>query len=64
MESMVLIKIAVRTLTALDAARQPDASDIQVLRSEAQPDERYWELDELAREIIKREIAKRRISRR
>jgi hypothetical protein len=58
-----LIDAALRVLAALDHGRLPAEGDLQLLKGNARPEESALPDDELAGEIIKREIAKRRTSR-
>jgi flagella basal body P-ring formation protein FlgA len=55
-----LIDAALRVLTAIDRGQSLNRSDLQILRRNAQPDEGALSIHELAGEVIKREIAKRR----
>jgi flagella basal body P-ring formation protein FlgA len=58
-----LIDAALRVLTAIDHGRPADEADLQMLESNAQPDEGALSMHELAGEVIKREIAQRRTVR-
>ena len=63
MHSTDLIDTALHVLAALGHGGRPDKGDVQILRSHAQPDEATLLVEELAGELIKREIVKRRIAR-
>lgn len=63
MPSSELIDTALRVLSAIDHDRQPAETDLQILKSQGGPDETALSVDQLAGEIIKREIAKRRTLR-
>ena len=63
MDSSDLIDAALRVLSAIDHGRQPADDDLQILKSNAQPEEMALPVSELAGEIIAREIAKRRVLR-
>jgi hypothetical protein len=51
---------AIRVLTAVTDRKHPQAADVDYLRRFALPSEANLKPDELASEIIKRELAKRR----
>jgi hypothetical protein len=63
MHSTDLIDAGLRVLAALDHGHRPDEGDLQLLKGNAQPDELILPLEELAGELIKRAIAKRRSAR-
>jgi hypothetical protein len=58
------VQIAARVLTVMTQFRDPDFSDVKLLRTLAETDEeRQMPLDELARIVIMREIRRRRQAR-
>lgn len=57
-EGVSVMKVALRVLVALDGRRAPDDADLSILRRRA-PEVRHLGADELACEVIQRELAAR-----
>jgi len=54
------IAVALRILAAVNRYTLPDEQDLENLRSLVDPDMRDWASDELARDIISQELARRK----
>lgn len=62
MEISVLLTIALRVLSDVVYHKRADASDVQMLK-DAAPEHRDDKLDDLARHVIQRELARRKATR-
>ena len=60
MDARKLIDASLRVLKMIQLGQQPDVDDVSIIRTHALPEESRLSASELASELIKREIAKRR----
>jgi len=60
MDARKLIDASLRVLKMIQLGQQPDVDDVSIIRTYALPEESRLSASELASELIKREIAKRR----
>ena len=64
MESQKPIDTCLHVLEMIRVGKEPDVDDILLIKSYASPEESSRSVSELARELIQREIAKRRATGR